>query len=106
MESFMSAASKVTPDFANAVDLSGTGNQISAELKIGHWYTLYVGSAAVRVNIGSASVSAASSPVLGAYTAHSFNLDADSYVAVIHEDGSTAHVAHLVPSSPGAGVVV
>jgi hypothetical protein len=98
----MSDAEKVTYDFANAQNLSGTGSQRTAEMKVGHWYALFVGNTAVRVTSGGDSITADSDdPYIAAGSVVPFNLN-DAYVAVIGEDGA-AHVAHLVPASPGAG---
>ena len=101
----MSIAEQVTPDWANSERLSGTtASDRSAELKEGHWYTVYVGAAPVCIITGASDVdSVVGRPILGAYTSHAFIMENGAYIAAISADGSTAFTLDIVPSSPGAG---
>lgn len=99
-----SQAEKVTPDFANAIKLTGTTSQATSDLVRGQWYTVYVGDTAVTITIADSATADADDPILGAYVIHSFNLDAGNQIALFPADGSSTFTAHVVPSSPGAGL--
>ena len=98
------SATMVTYDWANKIDLSGTGSTAnSTALEVGRWYTLFVGDNDVYIDGGATSPTATTSDVgpLAAKSQLSFQADNGSrFIALIHSDGSSAHVAFLVPSSP------
>lgn len=83
--------------------MSGAGNVQSGALEVGAYYTLFVGAAPVRFRFGSVAATAtATDAPLGAYQQLSFLVDTSNrHLAVIHYDGSSAHVAALLKSSPG-----
>ena len=88
-----------------AEDLSGTGSVANATaLEVGAFYTLFVGAERVRFRFGATAPTATTADApLGADAVLPFRVDNDSrFIAVIHYDGTTAHVAALLKSSPGS----
>ena len=95
----------VTYYSADKETLSGAtaAGRRSAQLDVGRWYTLFVGTTAVRVEWGGSSVTAdGDSAHLPAGTALSWQVESGlDYVIIIDEDGSsTSGTAVLMPSGP------
>lgn len=100
-------ATQVTYYSSGKETLSGASDadRRSDALEVGRWYTLFVGTVAVRVEWGGSSVTAdGDSAHLPAGTALSWQVENGlDYVIIIDEDGSsTTGTAVLMPSSPPA----
>ena len=101
----MSDAEKVTYDFANAQQLTGTSSDRTTELIPGRWYAIFVATGPVRIMDGDSSVTAGTSdPCLPEGAILPYPLDnGATHIAAIHKDGSSSFEVHVVPASPGAG---